>query len=185
MAIACIAVRPRAASCGARDSFTYDHVNFAGGEKTQNLADIVALKFTNPTPQFRSPSAAVAGAGEAAVNTAGAGGWAAAGAACTSVIGVGAALLWGSGLMAAVTDAVVFTGSAAATRNCCAEDRIALVSKAAHAQMSLLVGVDIGLRLGCVDFAMVKAGTRPAPSALSGGTALRSAVKKRHEISSP
>ena len=66
---------------------------------------------------------------------------------------------------APVTGVVTFTGSAAATRNCCAEDRTALVSKTAHAQMSFLVGVDIGFRLGCVDCRLVKAGTRPASGA--------------------
>ena len=46
-------------------------------------------------------------------------------------------------------------------RNCCAGDRTALVSKTAHAQISLLVGVDIGLAKD-VECELVKAGTRPA-----------------------
>ena len=68
--------------------------------------------------------------------------------------GVGSALLLEStlflesALLAAITDAGGFTGSAAARRNSCAKDTAALVSKTVHAQMSFLVGVDIGLRQG-------------------------------------
>ena len=143
------------------------------------------------------------GDGEVAVDATGAGAWAAAGAACTSVIGVGSELLWEAALLEAVTDpgvfavslpeavtdpgvfkvslpeaaadAVVFTGSAAAMRKSCAEDTTALVNETAHAQMSFLVGVDIGLRQRCVDCGLVKAGTRPAPAAfLANGSLLRS-----------
>ena len=82
--------------------------------------------------------------------TAGATGSVVAGAACTRVIGAGAELWVESALLGTtVADAVFFTVPGAAAALSWAGEPDATSRKTAHAQMSCLVEVDIGLRQGC------------------------------------